>query len=518
MRGRLGTILAIAALLAAGVALRWPMLTQSLWWDEVLRTRLFLSGDPLDPGSPLHARLWRDVHNPLYNAVMAAWIRLAGDGEVAVRLPSMAMAMGAALLAFAWTRRHVGRFESWVALAAMMAAPVHVWYSTTAKNNAQVMLLAWLTAAAWSRLADATPARAWWRGPTLVAGLVGAAGIWTSWLTLLPMACGAAGAGWVAWRDRGARRVVLRRGAGAIGLALVLALPLIVLKASDSAHVWRGYLRVFDAREAYFLLANYFVSGNALAPGDPLEVDWAAIAGAGVLPILAVGAWRLARSRGGVMVPMQVVGTLVLFAAVSALLWVIHRDTSRAIYQERNAVMLLPGLAVMAAAGVGAVRSRAGRGVLSAAVVGVPLVSSLVMLGPSRGAFTVFWPNPDWRGAACFLSRDAASLPMPGLVEPRLYSWSFPEALWYYTRPLGVADVRRARPFMGESIVGLARADHPPGAREARVFYVLSDAFWWPVSEAELAELSSAFELTATVRLRALTVYRFVSPGVAPGG
>ena len=37
-----------------------------------------------------------DVHNPLYNSVMYAWINLFGDSELSIRLPSILAGFGSA--------------------------------------------------------------------------------------------------------------------------------------------------------------------------------------------------------------------------------------------------------------------------------------------------------------------------------------------------------------------------------------------------------------------------------------
>ncbi|MBE0616937.1 MAG: hypothetical protein IH608_03275, partial [Proteobacteria bacterium] len=73
----------IFAFLLLTLALRVPWLTESLWYDEVYRTHLWLNRERI-AGLLLH-----DVHNFLYNGFLFLWIQAFGDGEVSIRLPSL---------------------------------------------------------------------------------------------------------------------------------------------------------------------------------------------------------------------------------------------------------------------------------------------------------------------------------------------------------------------------------------------------------------------------------------------
>src|SRR5262245_29050627 len=119
----------LPAALVVSLAARISGLTESLWYDEALRTRQSLSGDRL------MRLLLHDVHNPLYNAFMAGWIRVFGDSEVSIRLPSLLAAYGAALILWWWSRLRFGRCVADLALVWTVLSPVHWWYSTEAKNN-----------------------------------------------------------------------------------------------------------------------------------------------------------------------------------------------------------------------------------------------------------------------------------------------------------------------------------------------------------------------------------------------
>ena len=68
-------IILLVGLVAAGLLLRLPGMTGSIWHDEAFRTFLVLRPDNA------RAILLHDVHNPLYNAFMYLWIRVMGDSE-----------------------------------------------------------------------------------------------------------------------------------------------------------------------------------------------------------------------------------------------------------------------------------------------------------------------------------------------------------------------------------------------------------------------------------------------------
>ena len=77
----------------------------------------------------------RDVHNPLYNLMMYAWIRVIGDSEVAIRIPSLGAALALIWLVWRWVVPRFGARAGALSAAMMAVSPVAVWYSTEAKNN-----------------------------------------------------------------------------------------------------------------------------------------------------------------------------------------------------------------------------------------------------------------------------------------------------------------------------------------------------------------------------------------------
>ena len=128
----------LAAIFLFGAYLRFTLLgRQSLWFDEadiVVRAQ----------------RSWSDVlstftiqgeNGPLYNVVLAAWIRIAGVSEAAVRFPS-AVAGVLAIPAIYILGRQIGGKQSGLLAAGLLAiSPYHIWYSQEAKMYSIVALL-----------------------------------------------------------------------------------------------------------------------------------------------------------------------------------------------------------------------------------------------------------------------------------------------------------------------------------------------------------------------------------------
>ncbi|MBM3790570.1 MAG: phospholipid carrier-dependent glycosyltransferase, partial [Acidobacteria bacterium] len=125
----------LGLLLLCALALRLPRLGESLWSDEVVYTSAFLQSESLSK------ILFRDVHPPLYPLILRAVIDVFGDGEVAVRLPSLLFGIGSLALLFVLVDEWFDRRSAWTAAALMAISPVHIWYSQENKTNMLLLLL-----------------------------------------------------------------------------------------------------------------------------------------------------------------------------------------------------------------------------------------------------------------------------------------------------------------------------------------------------------------------------------------
>jgi len=237
--------LLLLTLLAFGRAL-WGLDAKALWWDESLSLQraelpwgdLILGRLYLYDG--LYASLTYDQHPFFSFLLQGLLVRLAGNSEFVLRLPS---AMAATLLvpvvwslARAFTRR--GVFAVGAPLWAALLAAVHpffLWYGQEARPYALWAVLALIsTYALWQAVSgrgDGNGGRGWWLGYALSAAMfytthfyavfllpvqawLLAARLWqrSRRLALLvlggPLLLGAAVGGWVYWS------VVIRQGGG----------------------------------------------------------------------------------------------------------------------------------------------------------------------------------------------------------------------------------------------------------------------------------------------------------------
>ena len=169
-------LIAVAATLA--LALGFANLGKpSLWHDEAVQVLVARSvaesGRPLLPSGHPHPVA------PVFNTILAAFIRLFGDGEAAVRSPAVLFGAANVILTFLVFRPLVGRATAVVAAFALALSPWSVAWSREARfyTSQQTWYLAML-AVTWQVAAR--------RGPkallasTVVSGLIYLLGIGTS--------------------------------------------------------------------------------------------------------------------------------------------------------------------------------------------------------------------------------------------------------------------------------------------------------------------------------------------------
>src|ERR1700730_17458954 len=129
---------ALAALTAAGAALRFSTLgVQSFWLDEAVTHRL-VSGSL---GAMFRAIPHSESTPPLYYVLAWVWVRIFGAHEVGLR--SFSAVFGTAtIVLIALVARRVAGERAAVAAAALAAAnPLLIWYSQEARAYALLVAL-----------------------------------------------------------------------------------------------------------------------------------------------------------------------------------------------------------------------------------------------------------------------------------------------------------------------------------------------------------------------------------------
>lgn len=128
---RVGLPIVALALLAGATALRMARLSwQPLWWDEGYS--IYFATEPLG------RMLWltaRDIHPPLYYALLHIWATFAGDGPEATRLFSVLIGVIAVGLCW-WTARTLfpqSTTVAWLSALLLAVSPFHLYYSHEAR-------------------------------------------------------------------------------------------------------------------------------------------------------------------------------------------------------------------------------------------------------------------------------------------------------------------------------------------------------------------------------------------------
>ena len=161
-------IVALSAMMALAFAARvYRLEAQSIWLDEGLSV---LFARP-DLGSLLPTLIRSDVHPPLHVVLLHYWMGLVGDGEFAVRFPSvffgvllvpLAYRMAVDLFAHREENRAQARLAGVVVALLVALSPFLVYYSQEARNYIIAAFLGAL--ATWSmwRALGSSRRRWWW--------------------------------------------------------------------------------------------------------------------------------------------------------------------------------------------------------------------------------------------------------------------------------------------------------------------------------------------------------------------
>lgn len=225
---------ALVAIVAVGVALRFVQ-RSPLWLDEALSVNIA----QLPVGDLLEA-LRHDGHPPLYYLLLHVWMKVVGDGDVAVRALSGLFAVASLPLVWIAGRRLAGRDGARWALVVAALSPYWVRYATETRMYSLVMLL---VLAGYLLVQDNLERPTWLRsgGVALVSGLLLLTHYWVFYLLAV------VGALLVlrAWRVPDERAATVRTAA-AVAAGGLLFLPWLggfLFQAANTGTPWGSPLR-----------------------------------------------------------------------------------------------------------------------------------------------------------------------------------------------------------------------------------------------------------------------------------
>jgi hypothetical protein len=133
-------MVAVAAIAVAGLVLRL-LATRGIWLDEATS----INQAEMSLPDMLHNLRTVDVHPPLHHILLWCTVRLLGDGQLAVRVPSLIAATAMIPVLYAATREIYDKRAGFAAAALVAVAPFAVWYADEARMYALFMLFALLS-------------------------------------------------------------------------------------------------------------------------------------------------------------------------------------------------------------------------------------------------------------------------------------------------------------------------------------------------------------------------------------
>lgn len=230
LRSALGTTAAVVTgITLVGVAARL-FIVRGLWVDEAISVAQANMG----LGAMLDEIRATDVHPPLHHVVLWATVRIVGDGELAVRLPSLILGALVVPMLFVLGRELYGRRTALIAAGLGAVSPLLVWYSQEARMYGILTLLSLVNVWALVRAQRTGEWRYW-----VLLGVSCALTAWTHYLALLQIVVLAlvALAGLVAARRD---RPLLVRHARGMAIAAVLVVAALVPLAPFASDQFRA--------------------------------------------------------------------------------------------------------------------------------------------------------------------------------------------------------------------------------------------------------------------------------------
>ena len=382
---------ALTAIIVAGVVLRLTALNrQSLWFDEI--DVVVRAQRPL--GQVLHTFIAAGENGPLYNILLALWIRVAGISEIAVRFPSAVAGVLAIPLVYLLGRRLAGAKAGLLAAGLLAISPYHVWYSQEAKMYTMVVLLALASSYALVQALE-SDRPLWWVAYALVTTLL----FYTHVATVLVFVAQSlyAIATRKTWRSRERHWLI------AVGVLTLPYVPIALwtLKViGGQVSTWQPDVGLWDALKIFGI--KFAVNRYDMAIQVRVALLYAVLAGLGVVTLFLgrrPGQWWL---------------LLALLSAVPVIgLWLVSLRQS--VFSDRYGIVALPAYLILVAVAVTwLIRHRLlwPAGIAAVFLLLVFAWAPLRDVNRSHGA-----EKEDWRSAYAWIAVNA----QPGdviLVEP----------------------------------------------------------------------------------------------------
>ncbi|MGH7751853.1 MAG: glycosyltransferase family 39 protein, partial [Gemmatimonadales bacterium] len=380
-----------AVLLLAAVLRGWGLTSKSLWYDEAFA--VFVARQPLTEMIGLLRDF--DMHPPFHYVFLHVWMRLVGDGEVAVRLPGVLASVCAVLFTFLLGRRLGGTRVGVLAATLLALSPFQIAAAQEARMYPFLTLFGVASSyALWLALEGGS--RRHWIAYALVTTL----SLYTHHFTILLLLAHGAYVLGIHRLRAGGRAWLL---CAVVAVAAYLPQLSVFFQQLVRARGWPSFegpfglglvadvMGLLSFGGGTFGMGTYYRGGTLALPYRVLMVLpflWLAVRGVGKLGERQRQAYLLAYF----LVPL-------LLAAAISLQW--------NIFQERYFSFLLPPFVMLLAAGMLAVADRARPSARAAPLVGAVGLLSAALMTPSLLGVYRDQPSYDWRGAARHLTTAA---------------------------------------------------------------------------------------------------------------
>ncbi len=347
--------------MAVAVAVRAPLLAQSLWYDEIAA---FMGYSVHGPGVAL-GNYYTQANHVLQSVLTAISAWLFGVNEVSLRLPSLLVGIAAVPGAW-WLGRETGSLHvARGAAFAMALMPVAVLESTEARGYAFMAYYSTLATAAllWARRTGSSAA---WAEYAVICALGG-------WSHLVTICVPASHGVWSLWnaccgRDPKTRQNA-RRALAALAVAALLTLALYAPVLGDMLAIG-GEFKAADGNEPTLWSAQ---GAMMLMMIGGTWTTWASLA---ALPLVVAGLWAARTNRTlALALSLTVGGACIALLAPALNSWLYARFLT----------FLVPAVALAVGAGgafLCAKRPRTGAALVLLA--GAAWVTSVVLLPPRQ--------------------------------------------------------------------------------------------------------------------------------------
>ena len=377
----------MAAITAAGLLLRLPSFSDSLFADE-LGTYFVVTGHSF--GQVIDLARNDQLNPPLY--LMVAWVmkELLGDSAQALRLVSLLSGTAVIPLTYLLGLCTVGRRAALCGAALVALSPFLIFYSTEARPYALLVLLDLVSTLALLRALDAGGFR-WWA----LYAASSCAAVYTHYPAVFVLA---AQFGWAFWTRPGARRALLAANLLA-ALAYIPWLPALEHHTSSTAVQTISNVHPFVLGAVRTDVLHWAIGHPFIALGDlPGAAGLALLAAGAVLGLIGAG-WAVARQRqrGALPRPRSSTVLIVLLALAAPVGAALYSAIGNSVFLPRNLIGSLPALAVAVGMLVTSPRGALRIGAVALVVAGLA-IGAVKMLEAT-------YQRPDYQGQASYVER-----------------------------------------------------------------------------------------------------------------